>query len=66
MSGTHVGKQIQKYLLVGTDLEMDAFLSENAIRAGEHIPEEILKFLVQTDVLFVNLEPGVTRSDWVE
>lgn len=63
-SGTHVGKQIQDHLSK-TDLEMESFLSENTIKSGEHIPEEILKFLVETDVLFVNLESGVTTSNWV-
>ena len=62
--GTDVGKIIQDQL-IRPDLEMKSFLSQNTIDHGEHIPQKILEFLIETDVLFVVLEPLVIGSKWV-
>ena len=65
MSGTYAAELIQDHLS-RTDLEMKSFLSKNTIKYGDDISEEILNFLVKTDVLFVIFESGVTTSDWVK
>ena len=63
--GTRVGMLI-KDQLIRTDLKMQSFLSQNSIEHGEHIPQKILEFLIETDVLFVILEPLVVSSRWVK
>ncbi|MYL11681.1 MAG: TIR domain-containing protein, partial [Cenarchaeum sp. SB0669_bin_11] len=62
--GTGPGKTIQDQL-IHTELEMETFLSQNSIKGGDHIPQKILEFLLETDVLFVIFEPLVRKSRWV-
>ena len=62
--GTLVGRFIADQL-ISTDLEMQSFLSQNSIEYGAHIPQKILEFLIETDILFVILEPLVINSRWV-
>lgn len=65
VGGSNVG-QIILDQLNRPDLEMKAFLSKDAIEYGEHIHEKILQFLVNTDLLFIIIEPVVISSDWVK
>lgn len=63
--GTGLAKIIEYQLLLST-LNVKSFLSSHAIKHGGHIVEEVLKALVNTDVLFVILEPRVPDSRWIE
>ncbi len=62
--GTQVSESVRDKLS-RKDLEMEAFLSKNAIGHGEHIPHKILEFLIKTDLLFIVIESDVIGSKWV-
>lgn len=49
-----------------TDLQMLAFYSTYHFTPGDDVIEEILKHLVDSDVLFVVIEPRVMTSTWVK
>ena len=63
--GSYVARMI-KDVLIQPPREMESFLSEEAIEYGEHIPGAILKALIETDILFVVLEPLVIENRWVK
>ena len=58
--------RIIKEQLIHSTLEVHSFLSEDAIGHGEHIPEKILKALIESDILFVVLDPLVIENEWVK
>ena len=63
--GIDLGKVIEEQL-IQPPLEVRSFLSEHAIKYGEHIPESVLRALIESDILFVILEPLVIENEWVK
>ena len=57
--------QLIKEQLIKTELGMEAFFSKDGIKAGEHIPERILRSLGEADICFMVLEPRAIDSAWM-
>ena len=63
--GICLGETIEEQL-IRPPLEIHSFLSKHAIDDGEHIAECILKALIDSDIIFVILEPHVIKNEWVK